>query len=97
MSWEDILKEFTPDEERNEYFRIIDLLDYIIENYPDRADNAKSVKKDVDKIIDEHYEMRDIMNEKLSKLAQYITRGKSNTLRETYTALAEDLVDRLFS
>ena len=96
MSWEDILKEFTPDEERNEYYRIMDLLDYIIENYPDKANNAKSVKKDVERIVNEFYEMRDTIKEKLSKLAQYITRGKSNTLRDTYTEYVEDLMKRLF-
>jgi len=96
MSWEDILKEFTPSAESNEYFKLIELLDYIIENYPDRADNAKSVKKDIDKILDEHYDGSKSMNKKLSDLAQYVTRGKSNTLRDTYTKLSSDLVKRLF-
>ncbi len=98
MSWEDILKEFTPSAESNEYFKLIELLDYIIENYPDKADNAKSVKKDIDKILDEHYDTwRDKMDKKLSDLAQYVTRGNSNTLRDTYTKLSSDLVNRLFN
>ena len=81
---------------RNEYYRIMDLLDYIIENYPDKANNARSVKEDVERIVDEFYEMRDAIKEKLSKLAQYITRGKSNTLRDTYNEYVEDLMERLF-
>ena len=96
MNWEDVLKEFTPDRESNEYYKIMELLDYIIENYPDKANNARSVKKDVERIVDEFYEMRDIMKEKLSKLAQYITRGKSNTLRDTYTEYVEEMLERLF-
>jgi len=96
MSWEDILKEFTPNSESNQYYKIIELLDYIIENYPDRADNAKSVKKDIDEIMDEHYKAYDKISKKLSDLSKYITRGKSNTLRDTYIELAEDLTNALF-
>ncbi len=96
MTWEGVLKEFTPDGESNEYYKIMELLDHIIENYPDKANNAKSVKKDVERIVDEFYEMRDTMKEKLSKLAQYITRGKSNTLRDTYTEYVEEMLERLF-
>ena len=96
MSWENILKEFTPNSESNQYYKIIELLDYIIENYPDRADNAKSVKKDIDEIMDEHYKAYDKISKKLSDLSKYITRGKSNTLRDTYIELAEDLTNALF-
>jgi len=96
MSWEDILKEFTPNSESNQYYKIIELLDYVIENYPDKADNAKSVKKDIDEILDEHYKAYDKISKKLSDLSKYITRGKSNTLRDTYIELAEDLTNALF-
>jgi hypothetical protein len=101
MSWEDILKEFTPNSESNQYYKIIELLDYIIENYPDKADkssssNAKSVKKDIDELLDEHYKAYDKMSKKLSDLSKYITRGKSNTLRDSYIELADDLANALF-
>ena len=96
MSWENILKEFTPNSESNQYYKIIELLDYVIENYPDKADNAKSVKKDIDEILDEHYKAYDKISKKLSDLSKYITRGKSNTLRDTYIELAEDLTNALF-
>lgn len=92
MSWEDILKEFTPNSEDNEYYQIISLLDYIIENYPERASNAEKVKKDIEELLDKHYELRN----KLLDLSQYITRGKSNTLREKYIELAHNLIDRLY-
>jgi len=97
MSWETILKEFTPNSESNEYHKIIELLDYIIENYPDRADNAKSVENEIDALLDEHYEARDKLRKKLLELSKYITRGKSNTLRDSYTNLANELVDVLWT
>lgn len=92
MSWEDILKEFTTNSEENEYHQLISLLDYIIENYPEKASNAEKVKKDVEELVDKHYELE----EKLLGLSQYITRGKTNTLREKYTELASNLIDRLY-
>ena len=97
MSWETILKEFTPNSENNEYHKIIELLDYVIENYPDKADNAKSVKNDIEALLDEHYGAQDRLRKKLLDLSQYITRGKSNTLRDSYTNLANELVDVLWT
>ena len=96
MSWKDIVKEFTPNSESNEYYKVIELLDYIIEKYPDRADNAKSVRKEIEALLDEHYEAEDRLRKKLLDLSQYITRGKSNTLRDSYTNLANELVDALW-
>ena len=97
MSWKNILKEFTPNSESNEYHKIIELLDYIIENYPDRADNAKSVGNEIDELLDEHYGAEDRLRKKLLDLSQYITRGKGNTLRDSYTNLANELVDALWT
>lgn len=96
MSWQDIIKEFTPNSESNEYYKLDELLDYIIENYPDKADNAKSVKNDIGALLDEHYGAQDRLRKKLLDLSQYITRGKSNTLRDSYTNLANELVDALW-
>ena len=99
MSWQDIIKEFKPDSDDNEYYQLIGLLDYTIANYPDRADNAEKVKKDLEEILDTYYKEIEatITNteNKLNALSQYITRGNSKTLRDTWDSLIIDLMERL--
>jgi hypothetical protein len=99
MSWQDILKEFKPDTTKGEYFQIFELLDYIIATYPDRAENAEKVKKDYEKIIDTYYETRNSNDDntvnQLNNLSQYITRGKSKTLRDTWDNLITALLESL--
>ena len=89
MNWEEVLKEFTPDENEDFYAQIIALLDYM-EKIPDKKKFADNVREQIDRIGEEQSRKNsreqqknwDEAIEQMKNLSQSITNTEG--LREIY-------------